>query len=81
VPWNESGFSNEEFDTLLDQANGIQNADERRVVMARLEAIMQEQGVTIQPYWRSLFRHYRSGVVNAEMHPKFELNAHYLGFA
>jgi peptide/nickel transport system substrate-binding protein len=34
VAWNEAAFSNAEFDTLLDQANGIADADERRVVMA-----------------------------------------------
>lgn len=81
VPWNETGFSNEEFDRLLDEANGIQDADARRVVMARLEQIMQEEAVTIVPYWRSLFRSYRPGVVNAEMHPKFEINIHHLGLS
>mmetsp|Transcript_3723 Transcript_3723/g.6884 ORF Transcript_3723/g.6884 Transcript_3723/m.6884 type:complete len:551 (-) Transcript_3723:452-2104(-) len=80
VPWNESGFSNEEFDTLLTQANGIQDADERRELMVRLETIMQEEGVTIQPYWRSLYNHARPGVVNAAMHAKFEINPHYVGF-
>lgn len=79
VPWNEAAFSNEEFDSLLDQANGIQDADERREVMRRLEEIMQEQGVATIPYWRALYRHYRPGVINAEMHPKFEINVHYLG--
>ena len=71
VPWNEAAFSNEEFDTLLDQANGIPDADERRVVMHRLEEIMQEQGVLIQPYWRSIFRNARPNVHGAEMHPTF----------
>jgi peptide/nickel transport system substrate-binding protein len=40
---------------------------------------MQEEGVTLQPYWRSLFRHYKPSVMNADMHPKFEINIHYLG--
>ncbi len=79
VAWNESGFANEEFDTLLDQANGIQDADARREVMTRLQTIMQEEGVTLQPYWRSLYRHYTPNVINADMHPKFEINVHYLG--
>jgi peptide/nickel transport system substrate-binding protein len=79
VPWNESGFANAEFDALLDQANGIQDADARREVMTQLQTIMQEEGVTLQPYWRSLFRHYKPSVVNAEMHPKYEINIHYMG--
>ncbi|WP_373356766.1 ABC transporter substrate-binding protein [Pseudoroseicyclus sp. CXY001] len=70
--WNETAFSNEEFDALLDEANGIADAEARSEVMAKLETIMQEQGVTIQPYWRSLYRHFRPGVLGAEMHPTFE---------
>ena len=81
VPWNETAFSNEEFDTLLEQANSIQDADERRVVMARLEEIMQENGVINQAYWRSLYRNHVPGLVNAGMHPKFEINVHHLGWA
>jgi peptide/nickel transport system substrate-binding protein len=57
------------------------DADARREIMAELQAIMQEDAVTLQPYWRSLFRHYKPGVINADMHPKFEINIHYLGVA
>jgi len=79
--WNESGFANEEFDTLLNKALSIANADERRKVMVRIEEIMQEQGVIIQPYWRSIYRHYRNGVIGAAMHPTFEIQVYKLGFA
>jgi peptide/nickel transport system substrate-binding protein len=72
--WNESAFSNAEFDELLDRANGIADADARREVMVRLQQIMQEEGVAIIPYWRSLFRHARPGIQNAEMHPTFEVH-------
>ena len=81
VAWNETAFSNAEFDSLLDQANGIQDADARREVMARLQQIMQEEAVSIIPFWRALTRHYRPGVVNADMHPKFEINVHHLGLS
>ena len=80
-PWNESGFSNAEFDTLLTEALSIADADTRRGVMARLQQIMQQEGVVIQPYWRSIYRHYRDGVVGAEMHPTFEIHVAKLGFA
>lgn len=79
--WNEAAFSNEEFDTLLAKANGIANADDRRVVMERLEQIMQEEGVIIQPYWRSLYNHAKKGLVGADMHPTFEIRPQYIGFA
>jgi peptide/nickel transport system substrate-binding protein len=74
VAWNESAFSNAEFDGLLDQALAIPDADKRRELMTRIEQIMQEEGVMIQPYWRSTFRHYRSTVRGAEQHPTFEMH-------
>ena len=70
--WNEFGWSNEEFDGLLTQALAIADADKRREVMKKMEMIVQDEGVTIQPYWRSLYRHMREGVANADMHVTFE---------
>ncbi|MEI4470275.1 ABC transporter substrate-binding protein [Frigidibacter sp. MR17.24] len=71
VAWNESAFSNAEFDAELEKAMAIADADARREVMKRLEEIMQEEGVLIQPYWRSLYRHMSEKVHGAEMHPTF----------
>lgn len=68
VAWNEFGFSSEEFDTLLTQANAIADVDARRAVMGRLQAILIEEGVTIQPYWRSLYRHSNGSVLGATQH-------------
>ncbi len=73
VAWNEAGFANDEFDALLDEANGIADADERREVMAKIQQIMLDEGVLIQPYWRSLYRNARPNILNAEMHPTFEV--------
>ncbi|HKK97566.1 MAG TPA: ABC transporter substrate-binding protein [Marivita sp.] len=69
--WNEAGFANDEFDALLAEANSIADVDARREVMGKLQAIMVDEGVTIQPYWRSLFRHNRPGVVGTDMHIAF----------
>ncbi|MEL6838298.1 MAG: ABC transporter substrate-binding protein [Pseudomonadota bacterium] len=66
--WNESGFANEEFDALLAEANSIADADARRETMGKLQAIMSDEGVTIQPYWRSLYRHAKPGFVGWDMH-------------
>lgn len=70
--WNESAFSNAEFDELLAKALSIADAEKRREVMVRIEQIMQEQGVLIQPYWRSLYRHADPKVKGASMHATFE---------
>ncbi|MEM8693938.1 MAG: ABC transporter substrate-binding protein [Pseudomonadota bacterium] len=79
--WNESAFSNEEFDTTLSEALAIADADQRREVMAKLQKIMQDEGVVVQPYWRSIYRHYTENVVGAEMHPTFEIHVSKLGLA
>ena len=78
--WNEFGWSNEEFDALLLEALSIADADSRRVVMAKMEALIQEEGVTIQPYWRSIFRHHIEGLVGVDMHIGFEHHHYKWGF-
>ena len=72
VAWNESAFSNARFDELLAQANSISDAAERSVIMAEIEKIMQDEGVMIQAYWRSLYRHFAPNVNGADMHSTFE---------
>ncbi|MEM6760743.1 MAG: ABC transporter substrate-binding protein [Pseudomonadota bacterium] len=79
--WNESAFANAEFDSLLSDALAIADADQRRTVMAKLQQIMQDEGVVTQPYWRSIYRHYREGVLGAEMHPTFEIHVSKLALA
>ena len=61
VPWNESGFSNAEFDALLERAKGIADVDERRGLMEQIQMILRDEGVVTQPYWRSIYRHYSTG--------------------
>ncbi|WP_300518609.1 ABC transporter substrate-binding protein [Aliiroseovarius sp.] len=70
--WNEFGWSNAEFDAMLAEALSIADADKRREVMSKMEALIQEEGVTIQPYWRSLYRHMREGIMGVDMHISFE---------
>ncbi|MEO0945467.1 MAG: ABC transporter substrate-binding protein [Pseudomonadota bacterium] len=79
--WNEFGWANSEFDELLTEALAIADADKRRDVMAKMQALIQEEGVTIQPYWRSLFRHGKEGLVGADMHITFEIHPYKLAFA
>lgn len=71
--WNETAFANDEFDKALDLAMSIADVDERRKQMMRLQEIMQEQAVTVQPFWRKLYKHTANYVRNAEMHPTHEV--------
>ncbi len=72
VAWNEAAYSNPVFDAALTRAMSIADADARREVMAEIEKILQDDGVLIQPYWRSLYRHFKDNVKGADMHPTFE---------
>ncbi|KNG93020.1 ABC transporter substrate-binding protein [Pseudaestuariivita atlantica] len=66
--WNEFAWSNAEFDALLAEANAIADADARRVVMGKIQKIIIDDGVTIQPYWRQLARHHTDRVTGVDMH-------------
>lgn len=70
--WNESAFANADFDSKLNVALSIADADKRREVMKDVEAILQDEGVLIQSYWRSLYRHTQTYVMDFKMHQTFE---------
>jgi peptide/nickel transport system substrate-binding protein len=69
VPWNESSYANPEFDKLLTQAEGILEADKRRVVTAKLEQILQEDGPIVQPLWLVVHAAFDKKVKGFSMHP------------
>lgn len=79
--WNESGFANAAFDRLLDDALGVADATERQAQMAQLQQMMLDEGVVVQPYWRTLYRHVRPGVRGAERHQKDMIDVHDLALS
>ena len=66
---------------LLAEANAIADADARREVMSKIQAIVIEEGVTIQPYWRQLMRHHKDGMVGVDMHIAYLPQIYKWGFA
>lgn len=70
--WNESAYNNPEFDAALDEALAIADPDKRREVMVRLETLLRDDGIIIQPYWRSVYRSSRPGVHGFDQHQAFE---------
>jgi peptide/nickel transport system substrate-binding protein len=74
--WNESHFSNAEFDKLLTQAEGILDPKERSKVMAKIEAIMQDEGPIVQPFWRVFSTVMDKKVKGFELHPSQYIFAH-----
>ncbi len=69
VPWNESHYSNPEFDRLLDLAGATVDPAERRKHMAKLQKILQTDAVIAQPLWRSVFSAAHRRVRGFKLHP------------
>jgi peptide/nickel transport system substrate-binding protein len=69
VPWNESDYSNKQFDELLTKAEGILDIEERKKVVAELEKIMQEDGPIVQPLWRASYQPFSKKLKNYNPHP------------
>jgi peptide/nickel transport system substrate-binding protein len=69
VPWNESSYANPEFDAALTEAESTLNVEQRRVKMEKVEKILQDDAVLVQPFFRAVFTAIRENVVGFEMHP------------
>ncbi len=78
VPWNESKYSNRDFDSLLTQAEGTIDVNQRREIMAKLQAIMQDDGPIVQPVWRSVFTFMDKRVQGFKIHPTLYILGHQL---
>jgi peptide/nickel transport system substrate-binding protein len=69
APWNETAFSNKDFDELLAQAEGTLDVGKRREIMAKLEKILQDDGPLVQPLFRDTFTFMDKRVKGFSMHP------------
>ncbi|WP_299722729.1 ABC transporter substrate-binding protein [uncultured Tateyamaria sp.] len=78
--WNEFGYSSAEFDAILEKALATADLEGRRALMAEGQAILQNDGVTIQPYWRSLYNHTKDGLVGGGHHISFEIRPEQLAW-
>jgi peptide/nickel transport system substrate-binding protein len=77
--WNEFAWNSPEFDALLAEANAISDADERRKVAGKCQALIAEEGVTIQPYWRALYRSHKPEL-QCEQHIAYHSHHYKWGF-
>lgn len=71
--WNEAAYSNPDFDKKLNAALAVADAAKRKELMKDIEAMLQDSGILIQPFWRSLYRHHADYVKGMFMHQTFEL--------
>jgi peptide/nickel transport system substrate-binding protein len=73
--WNESNWSNTEFDALLAEAEGYLDVERRRAVMARLERIMLDEGPAAIPLWRAVFNYTDKRIKGYQIHPSVYIEA------
>ena len=69
VPWNESTYANPEFDAALDDAEATLDVEERRAKMEKVEKILQDDAVMVQPVWRPVFTIITGQVRDYPAHP------------
>jgi peptide/nickel transport system substrate-binding protein len=72
--WNETAYANPEFDKKLNEATAEPDVEKRKLLMKDIEQILQDSGVLIQSYWRSLYNHSAEYVKNHGMHPTYEID-------
>jgi peptide/nickel transport system substrate-binding protein len=69
VAWNETHWVDEEFTSLLRQAERTLDIGERRQFMCQIETIMQERGPVGISYWRDIWTIVRSEFQSVKAHP------------
>jgi len=69
VPWNETSYSNPEFDAALAEAEATLDVVERTAKMERVERILQDDAVMVQPFFRSMLSAASERMQNYQTHP------------
>jgi len=67
--WNETRWTDEEFEALLREAEATLDVEARRELMSQIEDIMQERGPIANPYWKKVWNITRNEFQNVEAHP------------
>jgi peptide/nickel transport system substrate-binding protein len=67
--WNETRWTDDEFETLLREAQGTLDVEARRSIMCKMEDIMQERGPIGNSYWKNIWNITRKEFKNVRAHP------------
>ena len=81
VPWNESSYANPAWDKALTEAESTLDVESRRAKMEKVEQILQDDAVMVQPFFRAVFTAVRDNVVGFEMHPTRYYRIHKVSLA
>ena len=69
VPWNETAYNNDKFDKALDKAESLVDVDKRRKQMEKVQKILQDDAIMVQPMWRPIFATAHNRVKGFYAHP------------
>jgi peptide/nickel transport system substrate-binding protein len=67
--WNETRWTDPEFETLLREAQATLDVEARRSLYCKIEDIMQERGAIGIPYWKNVWNITRDEFKNVKAHP------------
>ena len=67
--WNETRWTDPEFEELLREAQGTLDVEARRSLMCQIEDIMQERGPMFNSFWKSVWNLTASKFKNIKAHP------------
>jgi peptide/nickel transport system substrate-binding protein len=67
--WNETRWTDGEFETLLREAQGTLDVEARRSIMCKMEDIMQERGPIFNSYWKNVWNITHKRFKNVKAHP------------
>lgn len=56
VPWNESRWVDDEFETLLHEAEGTLDLAKRKEIVGKIEVIMKERGSICTPFFMNVWK-------------------------
>jgi peptide/nickel transport system substrate-binding protein len=71
--WNETRWVDDEFSSLLSEANSTLDVEKRREIFCDLEQIQWERGSIGIPFWRNVWQVYRDNIKNVSAHPTLYL--------
>ncbi|MCA9970994.1 MAG: ABC transporter substrate-binding protein [Anaerolineales bacterium] len=67
--WNETRWTDAEFETLLRQAEGTLDVEARREIMSQIETIMQDRGPIGNSFWKRIWNITSDKFVGIVGHP------------
>ena len=67
--WNETRWTDDEFEGLLREAQGTLDVEARRSLMCQMEDIMQDRGPIFNSFWKSVWNITHKRFQNIKAHP------------